>query len=124
MARILVVDDEPDIRTLLRIALDRSNQFEVVLASSGAEAISAVALKRPDLVVLDVMMPIMDGLETLSHIRAIPGCADTPVVFLTARTQSRQVEAYLSAGAVLVIAKPFKPLELVEKLQDLIGEAQ
>lgn len=124
MARILVVDDEPDIRTLLKISLERNSQFEVVLTSSGAEAITAATLERPDLVLLDVMMPAMDGLETLSHIRAITGCADVPVVLLTARTHSRQVEAYLSAGAISVIAKPFKPLELVEKLQNLIGEAQ
>jgi CheY-like chemotaxis protein len=119
MARILVVDDEPDIRTLLRIALERVDGFEVVVVASGAEAIEAFAGGGFDVVLLDVMMPGMDGLETLQHLRAQPGGDGAAVAFLTARAQAADVESYRSVGVADVLTKPFDPKALVARVREL-----
>jgi two-component system OmpR family response regulator len=119
MARILVVDDEPDIRTLLRIALERVDGFEVVAVDSGAGAIEAFAASRFDVVLLDVMMPGMDGLETLEHLRAQPGGDGAAVAFLTARAQAADVESYRSVGVADVLTKPFDPKALVARVREL-----
>lgn len=121
MARILVVDDEPDIRTLLRIALERVDGFEVVVVASGAEAIEAFAGGGFDVVLLDVMMPGMDGLETLEHLRAQPGGDVVAVAFLTARAQTADVESYRAAGVADVLTKPFDPKALVARVHELAG---
>ena len=121
MARILVVDDEPDIRTLLRIALERVDGFEVVVVASGAEAIEAFAGGGFDVVLLDVMMPGMDGLETLQHLRAQPGGDVVAVAFLTARAQAADVESYRAAGVADVLTKPFDPKALVARVHELAG---
>ncbi len=121
MARILVVDDEPDIRTLLRIALERVDGFEVVVVASGAEAIEAFAGGGFDVVLLDVMMPGMDGLETLQHLRAQPGGDVVAVAFLTARAQIADVESYRAAGVADVLTKPFDPKALVARVHELAG---
>lgn len=119
MARILVVDDEPDIRTLLRIALERVDGFEVVVVASGADAIQTFAGGAFDVVLLDVMMPGMDGLETLEHLRALPGGDVVAVAFLTARAQTADVESYRSAGVADVLTKPFDPKVLVARVHEL-----
>lgn len=121
MARILVVDDEPDIRTLLRIALERVDGFEVVVVASGAEAIEAFGGGGFDVVLLDVMMPGMDGLETLERLRAQPGGDVVAVAFLTARAQIADVESYRAAGVADVLTKPFDPKALVARVHELAG---
>jgi len=121
MARILVVDDEPDIRTLLRIALERVEEFEVVVVASGADALTELAARTFDVVLLDVMMPGMDGLETLERLRALPGGDAVAVAFLTARAQIADVEAYRAAGVADVLTKPFDPKALVERVHELVG---
>jgi len=121
VARILVVDDEPDIRTLLRIALERVEEFEVVVVASGADALTELAARTFDVVLLDVMMPGMDGLETLERLRAMPGGDAVAVAFLTARAQVADVEAYRAAGVADVLTKPFDPKALVERVHELVG---
>jgi CheY-like chemotaxis protein len=121
VARILVVDDEPDIRTLLRIALERVEEFEVVVVASGADALTELAARTFDVVLLDVMMPGMDGLETLERLRALPGGDAVAVAFLTARAQIADVEAYRAAGVADVLTKPFDPKALVERVHELVG---
>jgi len=121
MARILVVDDEPDIRTLLRIALERVEEFEVVVVASGADALTELAARTFDVVLLDVMMPGMDGLETLERLRALPGGDAVAVAFLTARAQIADAEAYRAAGVADVLTKPFDPKALVERVHELVG---
>ena len=123
MPRVLIVDDEPDIRTLVRIALERSGDMEVVAVGSGAEAIDAAGATDFDLVLLDVMMPGMDGIETLAHLRDLPGGDDTVVVFLTARTQDRDLARYAQAGVAATLTKPFEPKALVEQVRTLIEGA-
>ena len=123
MARVLVVDDEPDIRALVRIALERAGGLEVEVVASGEEAVAAVAAAPPALVLLDVMMPGLDGLATLERIRGLPGGGQLPVVFLTARVQRHEVDAYLAAGGRSVVVKPFEPRALVDEVRTAIGEA-
>ena len=122
MARILVVDDEPDIRTLLRISLERAG-MEVAVTASGAEALTSLGTDAFDLVLLDVMMPAMDGFETLERIRALPRGEEVTVVFLTARTQERDMERYRAAGVADALTKPFDPKALVARVRELTGGA-
>jgi CheY-like chemotaxis protein len=110
--RILHVDDEPDIREVVDISLGLNPEFEVRACSSGEEAITAAAEWSPILILLDVMMPGMDGPTTLAHLRKNPKTSDIPVLFMTARAQTREVEHIISLGAQGVISKPFDPMTL------------
>ena len=116
--RILHVDDEPDIREVVDISLGLDPQFEVRACASGAEALTAAADWLPTLILLDVMMPVMDGPMTLAQLRKNPKTFDVPVLFMTARAQAREVEHYISLGAQGVISKPFDPMALA----GLVGE--
>jgi len=122
-ARILYVDDEDDIREIAQMSLELEPEFEVRTCSSGAEALADAAAWRPDLILLDVMMPDMDGPETLKRLAASQPTASIPVVFITARTQTHEVERYLNMGAVGVIAKPFDPLALAGEVRKLLASA-
>jgi len=122
-ARILYVDDEDDIREIAQMSLELEPEFEVRACSSGAEALADAAAWRPDLILLDVMMPDMDGPETLKRLAASQPTASIPVVFITARTQTHEVERYLNMGAVGVIAKPFDPLALAGEVKKLLASA-
>jgi CheY-like chemotaxis protein len=110
--RILHVDDEPDIREVVDISLGLNPEFEVRACSSGEEAITAAVEWSPILILLDVMMPGMDGPTTLAHLRKNPKTSDIPVLFMTARAQTREVEHIISLGAQGVISKPFDPMTL------------
>jgi len=110
--RVLHVDDEPDIREIVAASLGLDPEFELRDCDSGAEALTAAAAWRPDLILLDVMMPVMDGPSTLRHLRENPQTADIPVVFMTARAQTRELDHYKSLGAAGVIVKPFDPMTL------------
>lgn len=114
----LLIDDDPDIRTVGRLALERVGGFEVALASSGAEALRALAGARFDVILLDAMMPGESGLALLARVRAR---VEVPVIFLTARVQQRDVEEYRAAGAAGVIAKPFDPMTLAGEVRRLAG---
>jgi len=110
--RVLHVDDEPDIREIVAASLGLDPEFELRDCDSGAEALTAAAAWRPDLILLDVMMPVMDGPSTLRHLRENPQTVDIPVVFMTARAQTRELDHYKSLGAAGVIVKPFDPMTL------------
>ncbi len=119
--RLLYVDDEPDIREVALFALELDPQIEVRAHASGADALAMLDAGpwRPDLILLDVMMPDMDGPTTLSHIRRRAGLAQTPAVFITARAQPQEREAFLTAGAVGVVTKPFDPMTLAADIRAL-----
>lgn len=119
LKRILYVDDEPDIRAVAQIALETVGGFTVALFASAAEALAEAAAFAPDLILLDVMMPEMDGPATLAALRQLPACANTPVVFLTAKVQASEVDHLKALGAVDVVAKPFKPLQLPQTLREI-----
>lgn len=115
---ILLVDDEPDIRRIGQLTLERLGGHRVRLAASGPEALDALRTAVPEVVLLDVMLPGMDGPTTLQAIRKLP-CA-VPVIFVTAKVQRHEVEQYLAAGALGVIKKPFDPLGLPGEVEALL----
>jgi CheY-like chemotaxis protein len=119
LERILYVDDEHDIRAVARVALEMVGGFTLQLCESGQEALQQAEDFAPDLILLDVMMPGMDGPETLSALRRISALAATPVVFMTAKAQPHEVERYHTLGAVGVITKPFSPMQLPERLREI-----
>jgi CheY-like chemotaxis protein len=110
--RILHVDDEPDIREIVDMSLSLNPDFHVRACASGDEALSTAAEWSPMLILLDVMMPRMDGPTTLSHLRENAQTSDIPVLFMTARAQRREVEQFIALGAQGVISKPFDPMTL------------
>ena len=117
LTRILYVEDQPDIQIIARMALVKRGGFEVRICSSGAEALAAAPAFAPDMLLLDVMMPGMDGPATLAALRELPGTAATPVVFLTAKAEP-QVNAELRAiGASDVILKPFNAMTLADQVR-------
>ncbi|GAA0735228.1 response regulator [Sphingomonas japonica] len=111
-ARILYVDDEDDIREVAALALELDPGLAVRTCESGTDALAAAADWQPDLILLDVMMPHMDGPTTLARLRDTPATAGIPVVFITARTQASEVEQFKALGALGVLAKPFDPMTL------------
>jgi CheY-like chemotaxis protein len=115
--RILHVDDEPDIRDVVDLSLGLNPDFEVRACASGPEAIATAAEWKPFLILLDVMMPGMDGPTTLSELRKNPQTSAIPVLFMTARAQTREVEHFIGLGAQGVIAKPFDPMTLASQVQ-------
>ncbi len=118
--KVLLVDDEDDIRTIGQLSLSRVGKWETVLASNGAEALVKAAAERPDVILLDVMMPGMDGPTTLARLREQPATAQTPVIFMTAKIQKHEVARYLELGAMGVIGKPFEPLTLPADIKKLV----
>ncbi len=114
--RILYVEDEPDIRAVAQVALESVGGFTLEICSSGLEAIEKAAGFAPDLILLDVMMPGMDGPNTLKALRELPEAVRAPVVFMTAKVQAHEVAQYKAMGAVDVIAKPFDPMQLPEDI--------
>lgn len=118
LTRILYVEDEPDIQAIARLTLEAVGGFTVEVCSSGEEAIRRAVSFEPDLVLLDVMMPGMDGPTTLKALREIPALKTTPVMFMTAKAQPAEVEHFKSLGAIEVIAKPFDPTKLSQIVLD------
>ena len=112
LKRILYVEDEDDIRMVAQMALEAVGGFEVLAYGSGRDAVAAAAAAGADLILLDVMMPGMDGPSTLAALRTVPATAATPVIFMTAKVQASEVAHYRSLGALDVIAKPFDPMSI------------
>lgn len=116
LRRILFVDDEADIREIVQIALELTPQFLLQTAESGQRALQLMAESPPDLVLLDVQMPQLDGPATLRRMRAEEKLAHIPVIFVTAKAMPRESSAYLAMGAAGVIPKPFDPYRLAEQI--------
>ena len=121
--RVLHVDDEPDIRKVVKLSLSLDPTFTVLGCGSGAEALAAAPDWSPDMILCDVVMPMMDGPATLKHLQACPRTVDIPVVFMTARVQKREIQQFKSLGAVGVITKPFDPMTLVGELRACLRSA-
>lgn len=115
--RILYVEDEPDIRAVAEMALQAVGGFTVIGCASGEQALAAAPGAQADLLLLDVMMPGMDGPSTLKALRQLPATAATPVIFMTAKVQAAEVAQYKALGALEVIPKPFDPMELSAQIQ-------
>ena len=119
LSRILMVEDEPDIQAVARIALEAVGGFRVEMCSSGKEALEKVVPYGPDLILMDVMMPGLDGPTTLQALRADPAKAEFPVIFMTAKVQPHEVSRFKDIGALGVIAKPFDPMTLASTVRTL-----
>jgi len=109
---ILLVDDEPDILTIADYALTKVGGFKVMTFSDSENAIEQVEELMPDMIILDVMMPKMDGIETLARLNNIKALSHVPVIFMTARVEENEISRYLDLGAIGVIHKPFDPMTL------------
>ena len=120
MARILVADDDVDIRELVEFKLSTLGH-EIIAVNDGAAAVDACREYKPDLAVLDVMMPGMSGLDAIRVIRSDEAMADIPVILLTARAQESDVETGFDSGADDYITKPFSPRELASRVQALLA---
>lgn len=118
--RVLHIDDEADIREVIEISLGLDPVFMIRGCESGAEGLAVAAEWNPDVILLDVMMPVMDGPATLLRLRANPRTVDIPVIFMTARAQARELDRFRSIGAVGVIAKPFDPMTLAASVRDYL----
>jgi two-component system OmpR family response regulator len=122
--RILHVDDEPDIREVVELSLGLDPGFVMRSCGSGKEALAVAAEWQPDFILLDVMMPVMDGPATLIQLRENVRTAGIPVIFMTARAQAREVDRFRSLGAVGVIPKPFDPMTLAASVRSYVQPAR
>ena len=116
---IVYVDDEPDLRQIAKLALEDVGGLSVTLFENGKDALVYLATDQPDLILLDVMMPEMDGPSTFEALKALPNCGDIPVVFFTAKVQSNDIQSLLALGAVDVLAKPFDPMALADRIRGI-----
>lgn len=121
MKRVLAVDDEPHILKLIAFSL-KAHGFDVLEASDGLSAIAVAQAEHPDLILLDVMMPALDGYEACRRIKADPATADIPIFMLTAKAQATEQQTGLDAGARDYICKPFTPKDLVATVEAFFAE--
>jgi CheY-like chemotaxis protein len=120
---VLLVDDDPDIRTIAEISLAKVGGLTTILADGGHEAIRRAAADLPSVILLDMMMPELDGLGTLQLLRSDPATSVIPVIFMTAKIQETDISNYIDAGAIGVIAKPFDPMTLAAEVRELVAAA-
>ena len=118
LKEVLLVEDESDIQVVARMALE-SGGLAVKVCGTGQEALRIAAEFPPDLILLDVMMPGMDGPSTLKALRAIPSAASIPIIFITAKVQLHEIDQYKALGAIDVIRKPFDPMTLVSTIRNI-----
>ena len=117
LAKVLYVEDDPDIREVAHLALALVGGLDVHICASGEDAIAEAPAFAPDLLLLDVMMPGLDGPSTLQRLREHPALADTPVVFMTAKVQRQELAALRALGAIDIVAKPFDPMRLADDIR-------
>jgi len=122
LQRILHVDDDPDIQEIARLALETVGGFTVQTCTSGAEALARAPEFRPDLVLLDVLMPDMGGIEILAQLREIPPLREVPVMFMTSKAETVDLSVYLRLGALDVIMKPFDHRTLADTIREIWSE--
>jgi CheY-like chemotaxis protein len=119
--KVLIIDDEDDIRRIARLSLSRIGHMDVIDAAGGAEGLRLAEEQRPDAILLDVMMPAMDGPATLAALRANPKTSDIPVLFLTAKALTAEIERLRELGARDVLTKPFDPVTLPTLIQSALA---
>ena len=119
LKRILYIEDDSDIQTVTAMALEVVGGFSVTCCNSGQEALAAAPAANADLILLDVMMPGMDGLATLSALRGLSQTAATPVIFMTAKVQASEIQNYMRLGVTGVIAKPFDPMTVSAQIGEI-----
>jgi CheY-like chemotaxis protein len=121
MRRILIIDDEDDIREVAALSLEATAGWEILTASSGAEGMAIAALEKPDAILMDVMMPEVDGPTTFGKMQQNPTIADIPFLLLTAKVQGVDQRRFANLGVTAVLFKPFDPLTLAQQISDALG---
>lgn len=119
--RILIIDDDDDLREATQICLEITSDWEIITASSGNEGLHQAIAELPDLILLDVMMPVMDGLETFSELQANLTTRSIPVVLLTAKAQPAELRQFTQLQVSDVITKPYDPFTLSERIAQVLG---
>jgi CheY-like chemotaxis protein len=119
--RILIVDDEADIRAVAQLSLEINTEWEVLTASSGAEGLKVALKEKPDAILLDVMMPDLDGPTTWAKLQENPITQGIPVIFLTAKVQAAEQRRYAQLGVKAVLTKPFDPVQLGDRVIEALG---
>ena len=119
--KVLIVDDEAHIREVTELALDAVGGWDVVAADSGSAAIGKAKVERPDAILMDVMMPDMDGPTTFEKLQSDPETAAIPVILLTAKVQESDRERFAGLGVAGVISKPFDPMSLASQVSHILG---
>ena len=119
LSKILYVEDEPDIRDIAKLVLENVGSFEVEVAEGGHKALELLEVYKPDMILLDAMMPGMDGPTTFGEIRKLDDFKTIPIAFLTAKLMESDIAMFLELGAIGVIAKPFDPMSLSEQVLEL-----
>ena len=121
MKRVLIVDDEDDIREVAALSLEATSDWTILTASSGREGLETAAAERPDAILMDVMMPGMDGPTTFKQLQLNPLTARIPVVLLTAKVQGVDQRRFAGLGVAAVLFKPFDPLMLAAQISEALG---
>lgn len=121
LEKILLVDDDPGIRRVAELTLQKIGKFQVLAVDSGHKAVESLRTYRPDLILLDVMMPKLDGPSTLAEIRLLPEFKDIAVLFMTAKVQRQELQSYYNLGIAGVIEKPFDPVLLPKQIRTLLS---
>ncbi|MBK4729788.1 response regulator [Oxynema sp. CENA135] len=119
--RILVIDDEDDIREVAQLSLEMVGGWQVLTASSGPEGIEVASQQKPDAILLDVMMPELDGPSTFKKLQNNPETAKIPVILLTAKVLSADRQRFAELGVTAIVAKPFDPMNLATQVAELLG---
>ena len=122
LKKILYAEDEPDIQAIATIALENIGNFVLKTCNSGKEALDNIDEFNPDLVLTDVMMPEVDGPTLLKELKKNPKYENIPVIFMTAKAQTHEIEQYLKLGAVKIITKPFDPITLSKDIREIWGQ--
>lgn len=117
---VLIVDDEEDIRAITKMGLEMGAGWTVLTASSGEEALELATANQPDVILLDVMMPDMDGWETLQQLKANPATHQIPVILATAKIQPSEQESFTDLKVAAIFTKPFRPLQLANQIMAVL----
>ena len=121
MRRVLIIDDEDDIREVAALSLEATAGWEILTASSGREGIKVAAAEKPDAILMDVMMPEMDGPTTFKQMQLNPEVQGIPVVLLTAKVQGVDQRRFAGLGVAAILFKPFDPLTLASQISEVLG---
>jgi CheY-like chemotaxis protein len=122
--KILIIDDEDDVRDIASMCLGLIDGEQVITAAGGAEGLELAAQHTPDVILLDLMMPEMDGSETLQRLRANPDTKDIPVIFLTVKNIQSEIDRLMNLGALAVMRKPFEPTTLGAQIAEIVRASQ
>ncbi|MBW4614098.1 MAG: response regulator [Desmonostoc vinosum HA7617-LM4] len=119
---ILIVDDEEDVRALIQLGLEMKTDWEILSTNSGAEAINIAITKQPDVILLDLMMPDMDGRTTLQKLKNEPKTQHIPIILMSAKVKSSVEESFTDLDVAAIFTKPLRPLNLPEQIIEVLGE--